>query len=156
IAKCAPPLRSAAEREALWRHTVDGTLPMVASDHSPSPPEMKADSNFFRVWGGISGCQSLLALLLTEGHDSRGLPLETIASLAARFPAERFGLPGKGRLAVGCDADLALVDLGRSAVLRADDLYYRHRHSPFVGRTLRGVIARTLIRGHTVFRNGEI
>jgi allantoinase len=156
VAKCAPPLRSAPERDALWRHIAAGTLPMVASDHSPSPPEMKTDPNFFRVWGGISGCQSLLALLLTEGHDSRGLPLETIASLTARFPAERFSLPGKGCLAAGCDADLALLDLGRSAVLRAEDLFYRHRHSPFVGRTLRGSVVRTLVRGHTVFRDGEI
>jgi len=156
VAKCAPPLRDASEREALWQHIAGGTLPMVASDHSPSPPEMKTDPNFFRVWGGISGCQSLLALLLTEGHANRGLPLEAIARLTACYVADRFGLPGKGRLAVGSDADLALVDLNRSAVLRTDDLFYRHRHSPFVGRTLRGVIVRTLARGHMVFRDGAI
>ncbi len=156
IAKCAPPLRPAPEREALWRHIADGTLPMVASDHSPSPPDMKTDANFFRVWGGISGCQSLLALLLTEGHANRDLPLEAIARLTASYVADRFRLPGKGRLAVGYDADLTLVDLGSSSVLQADDLFYRHRHSPFVGRTLQGVVARTLVRGHTVFHDGAI
>ncbi|HEY7832897.1 MAG TPA: allantoinase AllB, partial [Ktedonobacterales bacterium] len=65
VAKCAPPLRPAAERDALWEAIAAGTLPMVVSDHSPAPPEMKTSANFFDVWGGISGCQSLLALLLT-------------------------------------------------------------------------------------------
>jgi allantoinase len=156
VAKCAPPLRSAGEREALWQHIFDGTLPMVASDHSPAPAVMKVDTSFFRVWGGISGCQSLLALLLTEGHADRGLPLETIARLSAGFVADRFRIPGKGRLAVGADADLALVDLAESRVLQADDLLYRHRNSPFVGRTLRGRVVRTLVRGRTVLRDGAI
>jgi allantoinase len=156
VAKCAPPLRSAAEGEALWQRIFDGTLPMVASDHSPAPAAMKADANFFRVWGGISGCQSLLALLLTEGHVNRGLPLEAIARLTAGFVADRFRIPGKGRLAVAADADLALVDLAANHALQADDLLYRHRHSPFVGRTLRGRVVRTLVRGWTVFRDGTI
>ncbi len=156
VAKCAPPLRSAEEREALWRHIAGGALPMVASDHSPAPANMKVDADFFRVWGGISGCQSLLALLLTEGHTHRGLPLEAIAELTAGYVADRFRLPGKGLLAIGYDADLTLVGLERTAVLRAEDLFYRHRHSPFVGRTLRGVVVRTLVRGRTVFRDGAI
>lgn len=160
LAKCAPPLRASEERDALWRHIFDGTLPMVASDHSPSPAAMKdvmqADANFFRVWGGISGCQSLLALLLTEGHADRGLPLEAIARLAAGYVADRFRVRGKGRLAVGADADLALVALSERQVLQAHDLYYRHRHSPFVGRMLHGRVVRTLVRGRTVFRDGAI
>lgn len=156
VAKCAPPLRPASEREALWQHIFAGTLPMVATDHSPAPATMKSDANFFRVWGGISGCQSLLSLLLTEGHAGRGLPLETVARLVASFPAARFRLPGKGQLVVGFDADLALVDLSRDAAVRADDLLFRHRHSPYVGRGMQGVIVRTLLRGQTVWRDGAI
>jgi allantoinase len=169
VAKCAPPLRPRAEQAALWQHLLDGGLPMVASDHSPSPPEMKGigitepksaaggAQNYFKVWGGISGCQSTLQLLLTDGHARRGLPLATIATVTAEFVARRFGLaPRKGRLAEGADADLALVDLGQSFTLQRDDLRYRHRHSPYVGRTLRGRVVRTLVRGTTVFHNGQI
>lgn len=157
VAKCAPPIRSAAERDALWRGVFDGTIPMVTSDHSPAPASMKADTNFFKVWGGISGCQHLLAVLLEEGVHTRGLPLARVASVAAGFPARRFGFaPAKGRIAVGADADLALVDLDAAVTVAAEDLRYRHQHSPYVGRTLRGRVARTLVRGRTVYRDGEI
>jgi allantoinase len=157
VAKCAPPLRSRAEREELWRLLADGALPMVASDHSPAPPEMKTSADFFGVWGGISGCQSTLQLLLTEGHAARGLSLERIAAATSEYVARRFGLwPAKGQIAAGADADLALVDLAHSATLRADDLLYRHRQSPYVGRILRGRVARTMLRGATVYLDGKI
>jgi allantoinase len=156
LAKCAPPIRSAAEREALWGYLVDGTLPMVASDHSPAPADMKTDANFFRVWGGISGCQSFLQLLLTHGHEERNLPLETIARATAEYVAARFRLPGKGQVTVSADADLALVALHDESVLQSSDLFYRHQHSPYVGRRLCGRIARTLLRGVTIYRDGPI
>jgi allantoinase len=156
LAKCAPPIRSAAEREALWGYLADGTLPMVASDHSPAPADMKTDANFFRVWGGISGCQSLLQLLLTHGHEERDLPLETIARATAEYVAARFRLRGKGQITVGADADLALVALHDETVLQSADLFYRHQHSPYIGRRLRGRIARTLLRGVTIYRDGQI
>lgn len=154
VAKCAPPLRARVEQDALWEQLLAGTLPMVASDHSPAPPAMKTSASFFQVWGGIAGCQSLLRLLLTEGYDARALPLETIARVTANYVAERFRLPGKGRLAVSADADLALLDLTRSAPLQVADLQYRHRISPYVGRTLRGEVIHTLVRGRTVYHAG--
>src|SRR6266849_2273081 len=82
VAKCAPPLRSVTEQEELWQEVLAGNVPMVASDHSPAPASMKTDANFFKVWGGISGCQSLLQLLLTYGYKKRWLPLTTIAAIA--------------------------------------------------------------------------
>ncbi|MEN9936486.1 MAG: hypothetical protein RLZZ387_3065 [Chloroflexota bacterium] len=156
VAKCAPPLRPAEEQAGLWLHLLDATLPMVASDHSPAPASMKTGDDFFRIWGGISGCQSTLAVLLTEGHARRGIPLETIAAVTAANVARRFGLPAKGSLAPGADADLALVDVPHSAVLRAEDLRYRHQHSPYVGRELRGRVVRTIVRGVTVVREGQV
>ena len=181
VAKCAPPLRPLSEQNQLWQHLLSGTLPMIASDHSPAPPSMKGIEqrienvelkiendaepvlnsqfytlNFFDAWGGISGCQSTLQLLLTDGYLQRQLPLETIAAVTSEFVARRFGLPQKGQLAVGADADLALVDLAHSATLQPDDLHYRHRHSPYVGRTLHGRIVRTILRGTTVFLDGKI
>ncbi len=157
VAKCAPPVRSRVEQEALWQQVLAGNVPMVTSDHSPAPASMKADSNFFKVWGGISGCQSLLQLLLTEGYERRQLPLTMIAALTSEYVAQRFGpLPGKGSLAVGADADIVLVDLQVKSLLQADQLFYRHRHSPYVGKTLRGRIVRTMVRGRTVFLEGKI
>jgi allantoinase len=117
---------------------------------------MKQDTNFFKVWGGISGCQSTLPLLLTEGYAQRNLPLQVIAAVMAEYVARRFQLPRKGRIEVGADADLVLVDLNASHVLEADNLFYRHKHSPYIGRALRGRIVRTLVRGTTVFQDGEI
>ena len=157
VAKCAPPLRSAIEQEALWQQVFAGNVPMVASDHSPAPASMKMDANFFKVWGGISGCQSLLQLLLTDGYKKLGLPLTTIAAITSENVARRFDLlPCKGRLAIGTDADVVLVDLEQSDVLQAGDLFYRHRHSPYVGRMLHGRVVRTMVRGRTVFWEGKV
>jgi allantoinase len=157
VTKCSPPIRSQEEQEALWQHIFARNLPMVVSDHSPAPADMKTDTNFFKVWGGISGCQSLLQLLLTEGYDKRHLPLPVIASLTAENIARRFGLlASKGRLAPGADADLVLVDMQSRSQLQANDLFYRHKHSPYVGMMLRGKIVRTLVRGKTVFLEGKI
>ncbi|MDP9365953.1 MAG: allantoinase, partial [Chloroflexota bacterium] len=156
IAKCAPPLRPTPEREALWVALRSGDVPMVASDHSPAPPDLKTGEDFFAIWGGISGCQSTLPAMLTEGYHTRGVPLPLIASALAGFVARRFRLPGKGGIAVGADADLALVALDDPFVLDADGLFYRHRHSPFVGHRFRSRVVRTILRGTTTFLDGEI
>jgi len=156
VAKCAPPLRAQQEQEALWQQLFAGNVHMITSDHSPAPTSMKTDSNFFHVWGGISGCQSLLQLLLTDGYERRQLPLPMIAALTAENVARRFGLfPRKGHLAVGADADIVLVDLASQRMLEAADLCYRHQHSPYVGKMLRGRVVRTLVRGTTVFVDGK-
>jgi allantoinase len=156
VGKCAPPLRPAAEREALWTAIAAGDVDCVVTDHSPAPPELKRGDDFFAIWGGITGCQVLLGVLLDAGHHERGLTLEQVAALAAGGAARRFRLAGKGRIEPGADADLALVDLGGETALTADTLLHRHPHSPWAGRTLRGRIARTLVRGATVFADGRI
>jgi allantoinase len=145
VAKCAPPLRPAAERDALWRAVRHGLVPMVASDHSPSPPAMKAGEPL-HAWGGIAGAQSTLELLAPE------VPPDAFAG----FPARRLGLRSKGRLEPGADADLVLVDLDAPHELRADDLLQRHPVSPYVGRTLPARVVRTVLRGHTVYADGRL
>jgi len=155
-AKCAPPLRSAHERQALWDALLKGGIDVVASDHSPAPPEMKREPNFFRIWGGIAGGQSTLAVLITAGNHDRGLPLTRIADLVAAWPAQRFGLLHKGSIAVGNDADLILVDMAASYSLEESNLFQRHRMSPYIGQSFNGVIRQTLLRGRPIFVDGKI
>jgi allantoinase len=157
VAKCAPPIREQGEQDALWRYLAEGTLPMVTSDHSPAPASMKTGDDFFKIWGGISGCQSLLVVLLTDGAAARKLPLSAIAQVTSGYTARRFGLPPtKRRVAPGADADLVLVDLAQSYVLQPQDLFYRHKHSPYVGKRFQGRVVRTMVRGRTVYRDGKV
>ena len=151
VAKCAPPMRDVAERAALWAALRSGDIHTIGSDHSPSPWPMKTNPDFFKVWGGISGIQHLLPLLLDGG-----LEPELCAALTARNPACRFGLRQKGELALGADADLAFVEMGGAHEVTAEELLYRHRHSPYAGRKLRARVRRTILRGQTVSLDGRI
>jgi allantoinase len=145
VAKCAPPLRARAECDALWQALGRGDVAFVASDHSPSPPELKDRSDAFEAWGGIAGVQTLAELVLGDGT-ARGLDLPLLSRVLSRAPAERLSLP-KGRVAVGADADLALVELGAVRTLERAQLRSRHALSPFVGRELRARVAAVLVRG---------
>jgi allantoinase len=156
LAKCAPPLRSAAECEALWNCVLRGQVDIVASDHSPCPPEMKQRENFFEIWGGIAGVQSTLSVLLDQGYHRRGLTLERIAELTAGRPAERFAIAGKGSIAVGNDADFALVDPQAESPLMREDLHQRHAVTPYQGRSFRGRVLHTFRRGDLIFSDGKI
>ncbi len=189
VAKCAPPLRSADEREKLWARVLAGEVDTIGSDHSPSPPGMKTDANFFEVWGGISGVQHTLPLLLTkvvgqapppvispasapacrtagggacwtktgEGASPTTEALALVGQLLSQNVAARFALPkSKGKIKIGGDADLALVDLRGDFEVKLEELFYRHQQTPYAGRKLRGRIVRTLLRGRTIFHDGKI
>lgn len=147
-AKCAPPLRNAAERDSLRAHLKAGHVDIVASDHSPAPPPMKTGGDFFAIWGGIAGVQSTLAVLL-----GGGVSLPDIASLTACNPAKKFNLVQKAALP-GSDADFCLVDLNLSRTLDSDDLHQRHKFSPYIGARFPGVVRRTILRGRTIFAEG--
>jgi allantoinase len=155
ILKCAPPLRDSAQQDALWAKVLDGSVDAIASDHSPAPPAMKT-GDFWKAWGGIQGVQSTLSVLLACGFQQRKLPLERVAALVSANPARRFQIPNKGRLAYGCDADIALVDLSASHMLRLEDLHQRHPLNPYVGAKFVGVVRRTIRRGETIFQDGTI
>src|SRR5262249_44790730 len=115
VAKCAPPTRPEAEKPRL------ADIDIIGSDHSPTPPSMKEDADFFKVWGGVAGVQQTLAVLLGMASPAR------IAGLIAENPARRFGLLRKGKLAVGYDADFALVDLSAEFMVTRESLFQRHR-----------------------------
>ena len=156
LAKCAPPLRTKSAQDVLWRYLEAGHVSTIGSDHSPSPPDMKRNVNFFKVWGGISGVQHTLPLLITEGHVNRGTTLALIADLLSANVASRFKIPNKGKIAVGFDADFALVDLKQKFTVTKADLFYRHKQSPYVGRALTGRVVRTILRGQTIYKDGKI
>ena len=156
VAKCAPPLRPRAECEALWTAVAGGDVAMLSSDHSPSPPELKEGDDMFAAWGGIAGAQSSLELLLGEGVRAGRVGLGAAAELFAGAAGRRFGLRGKGVVEPGADADLVLADLEATRVLAAAELRQRHPVSPFVGRELRARVVRTILRGATVARDGEV
>jgi len=149
IAKCAPPLRSACEREALRRALLAGEIDIVGSDHSPAPLEMKQGDDFFAIWGGIAGVESTLGVLLFA-------PPERIAAVMAANPAARFGVARKGAIAIGNDADFVLVDRRRPHTVTRESLFQRHRLSPYLGATFQGTVRRTVLRGETVFLDGKI
>jgi len=156
LAKCAPPLRDEYEVEDLWMAVANGEINVIGSDHSPAPASMKTiTDNYFEGWGGISGAQSTLNILLTEGHFKRNISLEKIVELTATNPAKIFGLTNKGTIAIGYDADLTLVNLNENFELKKEDLFYRHQHSPYVGMTFKGKVKTTIVNGEVVFENGK-
>ena len=157
LSKCAPPIRSRENCERLWQGLKDGTIDLVVTDHSPCPPAMKrlVEGNFRTAWGGIASLSMALPLMWTEAG-KRGFTLRDVARWMASAPARLAGCDArKGRIAVGCDADFVVFDPDREFVVTEERLHYRHRVSPYLGETLRGVVKATYLRGNPVFAEGE-
>lgn len=157
LCKCAPPIRSRENREALWQALKNGVIDLVATDHSPCPPVMKrvAEGNFKTAWGGISSLSVALPVMWTEAK-ARGFGLTEIARWMAEGPARLAGCDSrKGRIAAGYDADLVVFDPEAEFQVTPERVHFRHPLSPYLGETLRGVVKATYLRGRAVFLNGE-
>jgi allantoinase len=151
--KCAPPIRSAGHREALWDGLIDGSLSMVVSDHSPAPAQVKRldDGDFGEAWGGIGSLQLRLPATWT-GAAERGVELPLLSRWLALEPARLAGLDNrKGSIAVGMDADLVVWDPDGVTMVRGSDLEHRHPITPYEGMSLRGAVATTILGGVTIF-----
>lgn len=153
--KCAPPIREARHREALWEALRRGTLDLVASDHSPCPPSMKSldAGDFSNSWGGIASLQFLLSATWTEAR-RRGMPLASLAEWLCAAPARIVGLATKGRIAPGMDADLVVWSPEAEFVVDESTIHHRHKRTPYEGRTLSGAVRATYVRGREVARDG--
>lgn len=150
-AKCSPPIRDQKAQDGLWKYIISGAIITAVSDHSPCTPDLKDKENAFDAWGGISGVQNNVDILFDEGVQKRGLSLKAFADLIATKPSERFNLPMKGSIALGKDADFVLIKPNSSYTLQAEELEYRNKFSPYVGRTINAQIARTILRGQTIY-----
>jgi allantoinase len=154
--KCAPPVRGREDRQRLWEGLRDGLIDTIGSDHSPAPPALKhlATGDLRRAWGGIASLQLALPAVFTQAR-RRGHTLADLAGWLSRRPAELVGLARrKGRLALGCDADLVVFDPDAEFTVRPELLQHRHKVTPYEGQTLRGRVERTYLRGRLVYDAG--
>lgn len=146
--KCCPPIRDAANREALWRALAAGAIDAVVSDHSPCPPELK-QGDFVSAWGGIASLQLGLPAVWTQAR-RRGHPLTDVVRWMATGPARVAGLAGKGAITPGNDADLVAFAPDQSWIVDPAALLHRHPVTPYAGRELTGVVRATWVRGRKV------
>jgi allantoinase len=168
--KCAPPIRGATNREQLWQALRDGIIDLIATDHSPCPPHMKRlhpssdqapqpgeePGRFDLAWGGIASLSTALSVLWTECM-RREIPLAQLSEWTSAAPARLAGLSTQvGSIEPGKHANLVAFDSDASFVLSPDMLHYRHKISPYMGETLRGLVRSTWLRGQRVFTRGMV
>jgi dihydropyrimidinase/allantoinase len=153
--KVNPPIRTRADNEALWRGLLDGRIGTVASDHACCMESAKGE-DLWPALPGFGGTALLYPVLLSEGYHRRNVSLDRIAQVASANPARTYNLyPRKGTIAVGSDADLAIVDLGLSQTVTPELCLSAQDHTPFAGVDVKGWPVATLVRGIPMFRDGE-
>ncbi|HXV26236.1 MAG TPA: dihydroorotase, partial [Alphaproteobacteria bacterium] len=154
LAQMNPPIREARHRDALWRSIGEGVVDCLGSDHAPHTQEEKSRP-YPTSPSGMPGVETMLPLMLDHVAAGR-LSLERLADLTAAGPARIYGIAGKGRIAVGYDADLVLIDLKLQKTLSAEQLASRCGWTPFEGRKVMGWPIMTLLRGAVVMREGAL
>lgn len=151
--KCCPPIREAANQDLLWAALADGTVDCVVTDHSPSTADLKTD-DFATAWGGISGLQLSLAAVWTEARE-RGHTLQDVARWMSERTAALVGLDRKGAIVPGRDADFAVLAPDETFTVDPARLQHRNRVTAYAGKTLRGVVKSTWLRGQRIYADGE-
>lgn len=155
----SPPLRPAADQDALWAGLADGSLDLVATDHVPDriaveKAEASRGVSFDRISNGAPGIETLLSIAYSEGVAKGRISIERLVDLVATSPARLFGLERKGAIEVGRDADLVLFDPAARRTLTAADLHHTSDYSPFEGFSLMGAVHSVFVRGRPVIRGG--
>jgi allantoinase len=159
LAKVNPPIRPRADVEHLWRAVLEGEVSWIVSDHACCSTEMKVSSerpdDIWLAKSGFGGTEYLLSGVFSEGS-KRGLPYHRMAELCSQNPARRYGLLGKGDVAPGYDADLALLDPNQTFTVRAADSPSGQGYTPFEGQELTGKVTATFLRGALVYEHGKV
>ena len=158
IYKCAPPIREKRNRELLWDGMKDGTIDFVATDHSPSPPDLKQleSGDFMTAWGGISSLQFSLSIVWTAARH-RGCSLLDLARWLAVNPSQLIGEPfKKGKIKKGYVADFVVFRPEESFSVTEQSIYHRHKITPYLKEELFGVVEQTWLRGEKVFDRGQM
>jgi allantoinase len=156
--KCAPPIREAENRERLWDALAEGVIDFVVTDHSPCTPGLKSPDtgDFHDAWGGVASLQLGLGAVWTEAA-GRGHDLCALARWLAEEPARFAGLSTrKGRIEPGLDADLVAWNPDERFEVVPELLHFKHKVSPYLGRTLRGTVDTTWLRGHKIYDRGQV
>jgi allantoinase len=155
--KCAPPIRGRANRDALWAGLREGAIDLIATDHSPCPPEMKRrdEGRFDLAWGGIASLSIALPVVWTDAR-ARGFTLDDVVRWMSFAPSTLAGLSTRAGSLEACrEANFTVYDAEATFTVTLDKLHYRHAISPYMGETLTGVVAATYLRGTPVFAAGD-
>ncbi|WP_329233844.1 allantoinase AllB [Streptomyces sp. NBC_01460] len=152
--KCCPPIREAANQDALWAGLADGTIDCIVSDHSPCTTDLKT-ADFASAWGGISSLQLGLPAVWTEAR-RRGHGLEDVVRWMSAGPAALAGLSRKGAIEVGRDADFAVLAPEETFTVDPAGLFHRNQVTAYAGKTLHGVVRSTWLRGTRIAADGVL
>jgi dihydroorotase-like cyclic amidohydrolase len=154
--KVNPPIRTKADCEAIWRAVLAGEINTVVSDHACCLEALKGE-DLWTALPGFGGTSLLYPVLLSEGVQKRGMPIDQAVRLISATPARKYGLyPRKGTISIGSDADLAICDMATVRTVAAAGLHSAQDHSPFSGLKFSGWPVATVLRGRIVFRNGKL
>ena len=149
-----PPIRQAADNEALWAGLHDNIIDIIATDHAPHTFEEKKQP-YPKTPSGMPGVETSLPLMLTEMKAGR-CTLAEVLKWMCYGPAECYRIPNKGRIIEGWDADLALVDLEKTKPVKNEEVFSKSGWSPYAGRELFGWPQYTVVSGQLVFKKGKI
>ena len=155
--KCAPPIREKENNEKLWKALKDGTINFIVTDHSPATPELKKveSGNLKEAWGGIASIQFSLPVVWTAAK-KRGFSVSEIAALMSANISKFIGYETtKGLIKKGFDADIVVWDPEQKFIVKKEDIYYRHKISPYIGEELCGVVKQTYVGGKKVYEKGN-
>jgi dihydropyrimidinase/allantoinase len=156
LGKVNPPIRGKEDVETLWQAVINGDIQTVVSDHACSTKKIK-EGDLWTSLAGFGGTEILFPLLLTEGYRKRGISLERVAELTSYNPAIYHDLyPKKGTIAIGSDADLAIIDLDKEKEVKVDTLHSAQDFTPFEGIKYKGWPVCTIVRGKVIFENDRI
>jgi allantoinase len=154
--KCAPPIRERANNDQLKQALASGVLDFIATDHSPAPPNIKEieTGNLKKAWGGIAGIQFLLTASWTALKEC--MTLEQFIPLVTSKPADFIKAATKGTLAIGNDADFVIWNPDANEIVKAQDIFFRYKISPYIAQNLSGDVIETIVNGETVYKNKSI